>query len=105
MNQRDLITTLAGKTDLSKRDVSAVIDALVETVQETLSDGDDVRIAGIGIFKPQPRAASEGRNPRTGETIHIAASTVPKFTPAKPLKDALNAPQPKVGAAREQRRA
>lgn len=105
MNQPDLINKLAAKAALSKRDVAKVIDALAETVPEVLATGDDVRIFGLGVFKPQPRAASEGRNPRNGEKIQIAASIQPKFTAAKALKGALNVPQPKTGGAREQRRA
>lgn len=105
MNQPDLINMLAARTGLSKRDVANVIDALADVVPAVLSMGDDVRIFGLGIFKSTPRAASEGRNPRTGEKIQIAASTQAKFSPAKALKDALNVPLPKVGGAREQRRA
>lgn len=85
MNQPELINILAAKTDLSKRDVAKVIDALAGTVPAVLATGDDVRIFRLGIFSPQPHAAREGRNPRTGEKIHIAASTQAKFTAAQAL--------------------
>ena len=90
MNKNDLIARVAEKADISKADATSAVEALFSTVEETLKTGDDVRIIGFGNFSVTNRAASTGRNPRTGETIQIKASKVPKFKAGKGLKDAIN---------------
>lgn len=88
-NKAELIERVAGKTDLTKKEVTATVDALFEVIQEALSDGEKVQVIGFGNFEVRDRAARKGRNPQTGEEIQIAASKVPAFKPGKALKDAV----------------
>ena len=94
MNKNDLVTALADKAGISKADSTKAIDALFDVpggvLAATLKSGDDVRLVGFGNFVVTNRAASEGRNPRTGEKIQIPASKQPKFKAGKGLKDAVN---------------
>lgn len=89
INKADLIDAVATKTDLSKKEVTAVIETLVDKITEEMRKGNKVTITGFGIFKTSKRAARQGRNPQTGATIKIAASTVPKFSAGKALKEAV----------------
>ena len=89
MNKRELVTALAEKTGVSKKDTEQVLNAFFSTVQETLKQNDKVQIPGFGSFEVRERAARTGRNPHTGETIEIAAAKVPAFKPGKVLKDAI----------------
>lgn len=90
MNQADLITSLANEADVNKTSTESVIKALGGVVQAALAAGEDITLPGIGKFSVTAKPAREGRNPRTGETVQIAAKNAPKFTAAKALKDALN---------------
>ena len=90
MNKNDLIAQVAEAADLSKADAAKAVDAVFHGITEVLKSGDDVRLVGFGTFSVVSRAASEGRNPRTGEKIDIPASKLPKFKPGKGLKDAVN---------------
>lgn len=90
MNKNDLIAAVADSTGLSKSDVASTIDATLASITDTLKSGGEVKLVGFGSFHVTQRAASTGRNPRTGETIQIAASRQPKFKAGKGLKDALN---------------
>ncbi len=90
MNRNDLVATVADETGLSKKDAATAVDGVFEAITNALKGGDEVRLVGFGTFSVSDRAASEGRNPRTGEAIQIAASRVPKFKAGKGLKDALN---------------
>ena len=74
---------------LTKKDVSAVVDALFETIQEALQAGEKVQVIGFGNFEVRERAARKGRNPQSGEEIQIEASKVPAFKAGKALKDAV----------------
>ncbi|MFZ2153605.1 MAG: HU family DNA-binding protein [Candidatus Moraniibacteriota bacterium] len=89
MNKGDLVDAVAAKTDLSKKDVTAVIETLLDKVTEELRKGNKVTLTGFGIFKTSKRAARVGRNPQTGASIKIPAATVPKFSAGKGLKDAV----------------
>lgn len=89
-NKNDLIAAVADSAGLSKADAGRAVDAVFEAITNALKAGDDVRLVGFGTFDAVKRAASEGRNPRTGEKIEIPASVQPKFRPGKGLKDALN---------------
>ena len=96
MNKTELIATIVKRTSLSAREARNVIDTLFSPGKEgliasALISGKKVQITGFGTFETRKRKAREGRNPATGKTIQIPASRVPKFTPAKGLKDALNA--------------
>ena len=90
MNKVELVAHIAETADLSKAAATRTLDAIIETITESLVDGEDVTLIGFGTFKISERAARDGRNPRTGETIKIAASKVPSFKAGKALKDAVN---------------
>ena len=90
MSKKDLIDALARDCELTKEKAGSVVDAALAHIRSSLKDGNEVRIPDFGTFKVAARKAREGRNPATGMTIQIPASKVPKFTPAKGLKDALN---------------
>ena len=90
MNRNELVDAVSSKTDLRKSEASKAVDAVFDAIQEALKGGDEVRLVGFGTFSVASRAASEGRNPRTGEKIQIAASKQAKFKPGKGLRDSLN---------------
>jgi DNA-binding protein HU-beta len=90
MNQAELITAVAERVGLTKADAGKAVEALVGTITEALTRGDEVRIAGFGSFGISERGERQGRNPQTGAPITIAASKAAKFTAAKAVKDALN---------------
>ncbi len=89
MKKSQLGAALGEKMALSKKQGMEIIDAFVEIVTAEMRKGNKVNITGFGIFKVSDRKAREGRNPRTGETIHIKASKKPRFTPGKLLKEAI----------------
>ena len=90
MNKAELITSMAEKSQLTKKDAESALKAFIDSVQEALESGEKVQLIGFGTFETRERAAREGRNPRTGETMTIAASKSPKFKAGKALKDSLN---------------
>ncbi|MCB2112502.1 MAG: HU family DNA-binding protein [Parvularculaceae bacterium] len=90
MNKNEFIDRVADLSNMSKADATRAVDAVFDAITSALKKGDDVRLVGFGTFSAAKRKAREGRNPRTGETIQIPASTQPKFTAGKGLKDALN---------------
>ena len=90
MNKNELIASVSEATSLSKADAGRAVDAVLENITGALKSGDDVRLVGFGTFSVANRAASEGRNPQTGEKINIPASKQPKFKAGKGLKDAIN---------------
>ena len=90
MNRNELVDAVAGKADLSKSAANKAVDAVFDAIAGALKGGGEVRLVGFGTFSVAQRAASEGRNPRTGEKIKIAASKQPKFKPGKRLRDELN---------------
>lgn len=90
MNKQDLVDYVANEAGLSKADSQKAIEALLQGVTTTLKKGDDVRLVGFGTFSVSERAATTGRNPRTGEEIKIPASKNAKFKAGKELKDAVN---------------
>ncbi|GAB4572478.1 MAG: HU family DNA-binding protein [Rhodothalassiaceae bacterium] len=90
MNKNELISNVAEAAGLSKADATKAVDAVFSSITGALKKGGDVRLVGFGTFSVAQRAASTGRNPRTGETIKIAASKQPKFKAGKQLKDAVN---------------
>ena len=90
MNKNDLSAAVAASTGTSKSDAASIIDSVFDTIAGALKSGDSVQLVGFGSFGVVDRAAREGPNPRTGETIQIAASKQPKFKAGKGLKDALN---------------
>ncbi len=90
MNKGELIEAVAGEANLSKADAARAVDAIVGTITGALKGGNQVAIVGFGTFSVKRRAARNGRNPRTGETIFIQASNVPGFKAGKALKTAVN---------------
>ena len=90
MNKNELISAMAEKSKLTKKDADIALDAFVESVQDALKAGDKVQLVGFGTFEVKTRAARTGKNPRTGEPVKIAASKAPAFKAGKALKDALN---------------
>jgi DNA-binding protein HU-beta len=90
MNKAEFISAVAEEAGSSKSDASAHVEAMINVVTKTLKSGAEVALVGFGTFKAKNRDARQGRNPRTGETIQIAASTVPSFKAGKAFKDALN---------------
>lgn len=90
MNKSDLVQAVADSSGISKADSAKAVDAVFDCIASSLKGGDEVRVVGFGTFSVSRRAASTGRNPRTGETIQIAASMQPKFKAGKALKDAVN---------------
>ena len=90
MNKNDLISSVAESSGLTKADAGRAVDAVFDSIASALASGDDVRIVGFGSFSVANRAASTGRNPRTGEEIQIPASKQPKFKAGAPLKSAVN---------------
>lgn len=90
MNKNDLIAAVADNTELSRGDATKAVDAVFDLITDCLKKGDEVRLVGFGTFSVSQRKATQGRNPRTGETIQIPASKQPKFKAGKGLKDAVN---------------
>ena len=90
MNKTELIAAVAEKAEISKKDAEKAVKAFTDAVAEELAKGGKVQLVGFGNFEVRERPAREGRNPRTGETMTIAASKTPKFKPGKALKDEIN---------------
>ena len=90
MNKTELIAAIAEKTELSKKDAEKALKAFTDVVAEQLKNGEKVQLVGFGTFETSERAAREGRNPQTGETMTIKASKTPKFKAGKALKDMMN---------------
>ena len=91
MNKTELTAAVAEKTGLSKNAAAAAVQAVTDIITDELKAGGKVQIVGFGTFEVTERAAREGRNPQTGETMTISASKAPKFKAGKALKDAVNA--------------
>ncbi|KAJ50822.1 DNA-binding protein HU-beta [Clostridium tetanomorphum] len=90
MNKSELITSMAEKSKLTKKDAELALKAFIESVEETLERGEKVQLVGFGTFETRKRAARIGRNPKTKEEINIPESTVPVFKPGKEFKDKVN---------------
>ncbi|WP_297505068.1 HU family DNA-binding protein [Ferrovum sp.] len=89
MNKTEFVATIAAKTGSSKLATAIIVDAVLDSITDTLASGQEVTFAGFGAFKAIPKPARNGRNPATGESIAIPATTAPKFVPSKGLKDAV----------------
>ena len=87
MNKKELITSISEKTELTKKDVELALNAFIETIEETLENGEKVQLTGFGTFEPRQRKARMGRNPKTGEELEIPASVVPAFKVGKAFKE------------------
>ena len=91
MNKSDIVGRVAGRAGVGRSAAGDAVDAVFEAIAETLAKGEDVRIVGFGTFGTKSRPARTGRNPRTGESLNIAASTGPTFKAGKALRDAVKA--------------
>ncbi|MBQ2921714.1 MAG: HU family DNA-binding protein [Faecalimonas sp.] len=90
MNRVELVAAMADKAGLAKKDAEKALKAFTDVVAEELKKGEKIQLVGFGTFEVSERAAREGRNPRSGETMTIAACKAPKFKAGKALKDAIN---------------
>ena len=90
MNKSELITSMAEKSQLTKKDTEVALKAFIDSVEEALEKGEKVQLVGFGTFETRERAAREGRNPRTKETIQIPASKAPVFKAGKEFKERVN---------------
>lgn len=88
-NKAELVSEVASKTNVTKKQVAATVDAIFSAIQENLAKGEKVQLIGFGTFEVRHRAARKGRNPQTGDEIQIPASEVPAFKPGKALKEAV----------------
>jgi len=87
MNKSELVSKVADKAQVSKKDTEKVVNAVFESISSALDEGDKVQIIGFGTFEVRSRKEREGRNPSTGEVIKIPATNVPVFKPGKALKE------------------
>ncbi|KPU42780.1 DNA-binding protein HU [Oxobacter pfennigii] len=90
MNKADLITSIAEKSGLTKKDAEKALKALIDSVEEALEKGEKIQLVGFGTFEVRTRGERKGRNPRTMEEIAIPASKVPVFKAGKEFKDRVN---------------
>ena len=91
MNKTELVAAVAEQADISKKDAEKALKAFTDVLEEELKKGEKIQLVGFGTFEVSERAAREGRNPQTGETMKIEACKAPKFKAGKALKDAVNA--------------
>ena len=89
MSKQEFVDKVASEADLSKKEAAAAVDAVLTTIESELKSGGEVSFTGFGKFHVAQRGAREGRNPRTGETMQIAATKVPRFTAGSGLKKAI----------------
>ena len=89
MNKSGLISSVAEKAEITKKDAEKVVGAMLETITEAMASGEEVQLVGFGTFKTSARSERKGRNPQTGDEITIAATTVPAFKAGKALKEAV----------------
>jgi DNA-binding protein HU-beta len=87
MNKGELVDAIATKAEVSKKDADLILTAAIDTIMEAVAAGDKITLVGFGSFEPRARAAREGRNPQTGKTLQIAATTVPGFSAGKAFKE------------------
>ncbi len=90
MNKSELVNAIAKNADIPETVARRVLDSTIEVISDTLSRGDSIALVGFGTFAVKERAERNGRNPKTGDTMTIAASKLPSFKPGKTLKDAVN---------------
>ncbi len=93
MNKTELVAAVAEQTGITKKQAEEAVKAFTEAVTAALVKGEKVQLVGFGTFEVSERPARQGRNPRTGESMNIAAAKAPKFKAGKALKDAVNAPK------------
>ncbi len=87
MNKEQLVKAIAAETNQPQSVITKVLNAMTETIVETVADGDKVTLVGFGNFEPRPRKERQGKNPQTGEPLTIPATTIPAFSPGKAFKE------------------
>jgi DNA-binding protein HU-beta len=90
MNQAEFIQEVANEAQLTKTQTKAAVRALLKTIMQVVADGNKVTLVGFGTFEPKVRSARDGRNPKTGEEIHIPETRVPSFSAGKTFREAVN---------------
>jgi DNA-binding protein HU-beta len=90
MKKDELVQAIAESADIGKAEAGRALDAVVQTITGAVASGEKIQVPGLGTFEPRDRSAREGRNPQTGETIQIAATTVPGFKAASAFKQAVS---------------
>ena len=90
MNKTELVALVAEKASMSKKNAGVAVDATLNAISDAMAKGDKVQLVGFGTFETKHRSERTGKNPRTGEALKIAATTVPSFKAGKSLKDAVN---------------
>lgn len=91
MNKGELVDVIAAQANVTKKEADDILTATVDTIMETVADGDKVALVGFGSFEPRERKARDGRNPKTGEVLKIKATTVPAFSAGKTFKEKVKA--------------
>jgi DNA-binding protein HU-beta len=91
MNKGELVDAIAGKANVTKREADTILSTAIDTIVEAVKDGDKVTLVGFGSFEKRERQQREGRNPKTGESMTIAATTVPAFSAGKAFKETVAA--------------
>jgi DNA-binding protein HU-beta len=99
MNKSDLVKRVSDKTELSQKDASAAVNAVLDAVKDALGGGEKVTLVGFGTFGVKQRLERKGKHPRTGKSIRIPAKAVPYFASGKELRDAASSPRKKAAAA------
>lgn len=90
MTKAELVDEVAGNSDLSKKDAEVIVQTVLDSIVESLKSGEKVELRGFGSFRLRERASRLGRNPKTGEKVHVPAKRVPYFKPGKELKELIN---------------
>jgi DNA-binding protein HU-beta len=90
MNQAEFIQEVANEAQLTKTQTKAAVRALLKTITQVVADGNKVTLVGFGTFEPKVRSARDGRNPKTGEEIHLPEARVPSFSAGKAFREAVN---------------
>ena len=90
MTKAELVDEVARNSDLSKKDAEVIVQTVLDSIVESLKSGEKVELRGFGSFRLRARASRQGRNPKTGEKVHVPAKRVPYFKPGKELKELIN---------------
>lgn len=101
MNKSELVEAVAAKTEMTKAAAGRAVEAVLESIAESVAKGDAVSVIGFGTFESRKRAARTGKNPQTGEALKIAAATVPAFKAGKAFKDRVAAGASKKGSKKK----
>lgn len=99
MNKGELVDAIAAKADVTKKEADAIVSAALEVITDAVSEGNKVTLVGFGSFEKRHRKAREGRNPKTGETMTIAATSVPAFSAGKLFKEKVSGDKKPAAAA------